>query len=187
MAVVGAAGSGKSSSAQHLKEQFGFEVFTPSAAIREYARAHDMPLTSRRDYALAHRAIIADNGAAYLPGRALAMETDRLVIDGLRSRRYRDVLRGAGAVVIGLECSLGVRFARVQDSDDRAKYPSTPATFAQNELDEELVELAPGMRLETEALVTEADYKIDASRPQAEVFADLDLIVERLVGERPTV
>lgn len=181
IALVGAAGSGKTSAARHLCERYGFEMFTFSTAIREYAEVHGLPLRSRSDFAAAHKAIVAEQGIEYLPERALDSAAPRLIIDGLRSRRYRSALRTAGAVTIGFDCPAEVRFARVKNSGDAAKYPADLDDFIQNEHDEEQVQIGPGLRLETSILVKTADFRIDASRPQAEVFKELDALVEKLL------
>lgn len=182
IALVGAAGSGKSSAARHLCKKYGFAMFTFSMPIREYAEAHDLPLKSRTDFAAAHKAIVAEQGVEYLPTRALDSPAERLVIDGLRSRRYRAVLQAAGAQTIGFDCPAEVRFARTREQYDAAKYPADFSAFVQNEHDEEQVQIGPDLRLETSVLVETADFRLDVSRPQAEVFKELDAIVEKLLN-----
>ncbi|HEY8999448.1 MAG TPA: AAA family ATPase [Candidatus Saccharimonadales bacterium] len=179
--LVGAAGSGKSSAARHLCEKYGFEMFTFSTAIREYAEAHNLPLKNRTDFAAAHKAIVAEQGVEYLPNRALDSRAEHLIIDGLRSRRYRTVLQAAGAKTIGFDCPAEIRFARTQGIADAAKYPGDFNAFVQNEHDEEQVRIGPGLRLETSVLVETADFRLNASRPQDEVFKNLDAIVERML------
>jgi len=63
-----------------------------------------------------------------------------------------------------------------------AKYPADFNNFVQNEHDEEQVQIGPGLRLETSVLVETADFRLDASRPQVEVFKDLDTIVGKLLS-----
>lgn len=182
--LIGKAGSGKTSASKYLQDTYGFTPFTFSDAIRAYAATHNMPLNERADYARAHAAILAEHGIGYLIDLALNLPSDKLCLDGVRSRAYADLIRQAGGKAIAFDCPVDVRFARVKDSTDKAKYPDTLEAFMQSEADDEAAIEGSGITFETDALMTEANYHIDAAQSYDAVLKQLDTIIKPLADNQ---
>lgn len=182
--LVGRAGSGKTSAAKYLQEAHGFTFFTFSDAIRAYAVQHNLPLNERADYARAHSAILKEHGVGYMVNMALQIPTDRLCLDGVRSRAYADLIRQAGGIAIAFDCPVETRFSRIKDSADKAKYPTTLEAFVQSETDDEAAIEGSGITFETGALMEAAEHHIDATQHITAVRAQLDALVLLLTQEK---
>ena len=181
--LIGKAGSGKTSAAKYLQEKHDFTSFTFSTAIREYATSHNMPLNERADYARAHTAILREHGVSYMVNMALALPGDRICLDGVRSRAYADLIKQGGGVSIAFDCPTEIRFSRVKNSSDTSKYPNTLNAFIQSEKDDETAIKGSGITFETDVLMREADYHIDASQSYESVLAQLDTTAQVILAQ----
>lgn len=182
--LIGKAGSGKTSATKYLQERHGFTPFTFSTAIRAYAQQHNLPLGVRADYARAHAAILQEHGIGYMLDMALQLPGDRLCLDGVRSRAYADLIAQAGGKGIAFDCPVEVRFDRIKNSADTTKYPHTLEAFIKSEIDDETAIEGSGITFETEALMAEADYHIDAATSLPAVCEQLNAITSSVVANR---
>jgi hypothetical protein len=98
-------------------------------------------------------------------------------------QRYSDILREAGGKLLAFDCPAAIRFAHVRQHPDEVKYPKTLAAFTRNERADAAVALGAGLTWDTDALLQQADYHIDATRPLHDVFMAVDDSLKGLLGE----
>jgi cytidylate kinase len=182
--LIGYGGSGKTSSATYLRQKYNFSPFSFSSVIRDYASQRGIELKKRTDYARTHAIMLKHYGWNYTVNIGLNIQSDRICIDDVRSRKYAECIRQAAGVGIAFDCPAKIRFAHVKNHPDTAKYPRILAEFIKNERDDENETIAPGLEFETAALMESADYHIDASKSLKDTFAQLDVIVLPLLSSR---
>ncbi len=178
--LVGHPASGKTSAARYLEKNYGFTTFTFSAVIRDYAAKNDIELKQRADYANTHAHMLKEHGWDYTLQLALKLNTDRLCVDDLRSPRFAEALREAGSVDIAFDCPLAIRFAHLQGSTDSAKYPDTLEAFIENERKDNTVVIGPGLEFDTDRIMQNARYHIDASGTLVNTYRQLEKIISSL-------
>ncbi len=184
ISLVGHPGSGKTSVARYLQEKHGFTPFSFSAVIRDYAAREGIRLEKRADYANTHARMLKEHGWDYTLQLALALDTERLCVDDMRVVRYAELLRREGGVEIAFDCPPETRFAHTQDHADTAKYPPDFATFIQNERDDDAVEIAPGLKFETDKVMQSADYHLDAAGTLEHTFEQINTIIAQITRAR---
>lgn len=181
VSLVGYPASGKTSAAKYLEENYGFTVFSFSAAIREYAIKHDIALQRRADYANTHARMLREGGWDYTLKLALAQSADRLCVDDVRSPRFAAFLREAGSIDIAFDCPPAVRFAHTEGkAADSAKYPGTQAAFAENERQDNEVVIGPGLEFDIDRVMEGCPYRIDASGTLEDTYGQLEAILRQL-------
>jgi len=184
LSLIGHGGSGKTSAANYLQDEYKFTPFSFSLVIRGYAAAHSISLQKRANYASTHAEIIRKYGWDYTLSLALNLKADRICIDDVRSLPYADIIRDAGGKGIAFDCPVETRFAHVHNHPDKAKYPDTLNGFIENEREDEAITIGAGLQFETDLLMQSADYHIDASGSLENTFRQLDEIVQPLLTRR---
>jgi len=180
ISLIGYGGSGKSSSAEYLKENFNFSTFTFSNVIREYAKEQNIVLRKRADFANTLAEIIKEYGLDYMLTIALNTKSNRICIDDLKLLPYAEIIHKLGGKTIAFDCPAETRFSHVRNHLDVAKYPTTLRDFLKNEHEDDAAILGKNLKFETTLLMKEADYHIDASKTLEDTFNQLENIVRPL-------
>jgi cytidylate kinase len=176
--LAGNPGSGKSETAQHLADQYDFEVYRPSGLIRAYAESHNMPLYERRDYIAAHLQMLDEHGQNYVVETMSAIPADRVCVAGERVMQHVEGMRKYGAKVMALWCPLSIRHQRCLKRGE-IKDKLDIQAFFEDEAREYQSKEPPYPRVLD--LMQTADYFIDASRPLDEMLTAVDSYVEPLL------
>jgi dephospho-CoA kinase len=178
--VIGHPGAGKSEVCKHLERQWGFEVYSPSRLIRDFANKNGLKLRGREEFSRCHKLMIEDDPLA-LVKPILGSEALRLCVDGLRSPLDTQRLKEYGGYVISLVASREVRYRRVvQDNTrDEARLPISFDDFCLSET----ADIHDDPRLtNTQAIIDAADLAINTEDSSAaEVTHELDAIVLELL------
>lgn len=181
--VVGLAGSGKSKVCEYICQTYGFELYRPSDALREYARAHGRSLNGRQDYVDVHHELIANDPMAIIQP-VFDSGADRICLDGMRAPLpFLELREHYGAVLIYLDCPADVRLRRIQADTSRSGHRVAAS------LNSLLADEAPDMQNPNRHLpnMTEmrelADHVVDASQPLGDVLRRIDEIVTKIISK----
>jgi adenylate kinase family enzyme len=182
--IIGQAGSGKSTLATYLAERFGFGIFTPSDAIREYAKPRGIQLQTREDYVKAHAQMLQDNPDAIIEP-IVSSEEQRLLVDGLRVPTHVDILRQReGLITLALDCSVAVRFEHMLAAPATRQYRDTtvPMTFEDFVANEVIDNTSSDPSHPNVVTVMQmADLTIDSSQPLYKVHEQAAFYVESIL------
>ena len=173
--LAGGPGTGKSEVAKHLKDTMGFTVFEGSEYIKSTATAQGITLQTRQDYDEFHRKKQQEFGLTWLSDTALAIDAQRIVFSGLRTRPNALKLRSAGGFIIALQCPPEVCISRMDP-----KNPKNAKTV--EEYVQQLHEQESKTDLGAHALwvAEHADYTVDAARPLEVVTKQVEALVRSL-------
>lgn len=179
--IVGMAGSGKSKLCEFICQEYGFELYRPSDALREYARKHGRKLENRQDYIDIHHELIETNPMAII-SPVLENAADRICLDGMRAPLpFLQLRERFGAKLIYLDCPAEVRLSRIQADATRSGHRT--AVTLEALLTDEAPDLTnPNRHLPNMKEMHElADYIIDASKPQEAVMLEAKRIVDEIL------
>lgn len=173
--LAGGPGTGKSEVAKHLKNAMGFTVFEGSDHIKTTAAAEGITLQTRQDYDAFHRKKQQEFGLTWLSDTALALDAQRIVFSGLRTRPNALKLRFAGGFIVALQCPPEVCIARMDPKNP--KNAKTVEEYMQqlNEQESSTEEGAHALWV-----AANADYTLDTSRPLVEVTKQVEELVHSL-------
>jgi cytidylate kinase len=179
--LIGQAGAGKSTVANHLAERYDFRIFRPSDVVRAFARQQGIALRARQDYIDCHRTMYDKDHAVMT--RAVTSGNDQPVcVDGLRAPvEVQELQRHCGMLVVALVCPLNVRFARVQADQENRQHrdKSNIGTLEEFVADEFADNSSSDPRdPNVEAVMMLADYVIDTSRELPHILCDVDELLK---------
>lgn len=179
ISLAGNPSAGKSELAQHLQCTYGFAAIRPSNLIKRFADQNGNLLRERKDYIANHLQMIETYGPDYVVDIIVGVPSDLVCIDGERIVRHIEELRRkVGVKVLALWCPQEIRYARsLSRGADRDK--TSLRAFAQDEAQEYQSPEPPYASVMT--VMQMADYHLDASKPQTELHASADKIVEQLL------
>jgi dephospho-CoA kinase len=179
--ITGEAGSGKSDACAYLAQKHDFSVVQISDLIRSYAAQRGLELSTRSDYRLANLQMKSELGNDILVTQTLQTDANRLCVGGLRVvndvQRLRTAV-GVASLVVALDCPPEVRFERTilrGPGLDKRTYDE----FLEDDR-QDAISAVPELP-NLQAVMKMADYHIDASLPQAQVFEAIDDIVAPLL------
>ncbi len=181
--IIGFAGSGKSSVCEYLVAHYGFSLYRPSDALRAYAKQHGRILSGREDYIKCHEEMIANDPNAII--RPVFESNSQLIcLDGMRAPApFQKLRRELDAKLIYLHCDIEERFKRTQNDTARTGHRALPdlETFRSDEAPDydNPNQQLPNMN----AMITLADYTIDASQPYDQVLRQIDAIATKLTAD----
>jgi len=121
--LAGLDATGKTTIALHLRDKYGFEIYSPDDLIEEFAKKRGLPLESLDQYQRAQAKMTKKNKNAVVQP-VLESSADKIVIDGLRT--FRDALLLSDSIdyrywTLTLEAPADVRYEREkQDNTGRA-------------------------------------------------------------------
>jgi dephospho-CoA kinase len=119
--IVGHPLSGKDTVGKYLENKYGFSHISTGRLLREYIKENDLGVPTRDLMQRVANDIRRDFGVDYFVKRALAVGTERITIDGLRTIGEIEAAKAAGATVIAVTASVEKRFSwsqsRLRDSD----------------------------------------------------------------------
>lgn len=182
--IIGQAGAGKSTLATYLAERFGFGIFTPSDAIREYAKPRDIQLQTREDYVKAHAQMLQENPDAIIEPIVSSGE-QRLLVDGLRVPAHVEILRKrVGLMTLALDCSVEVRYEHKLAAPPTRQYrdmtvPMTFEDFVANEIIDNTS--ADPSHPNVVTVMQMADHTIDSGQPLNTVHEQARIFVESIL------
>ena len=139
--LTGMAGTGKSSVAKKLSEEYDFKVVTVSAMLGVYARSSGMPHNTRDDLRAAH-AHWVENDPLAIPRMICELPNDRICVDGIRVPAHAVALCRASDIgyenvesdIFWLDGpSAKERYERCLRRNDPKSNPPTFAEFEQSE------------------------------------------------------
>jgi dephospho-CoA kinase len=175
--IVGEAGAGKSDVCAHLAREYDFSVILVSDIIRSFARSRNITLGPRSDYLKAHTQMKEEQGMDIVARTILETPISRLCIDGIRVLNDVGRLQTATDVeskIIALHCPTEIRFERSLQRGSSLD-GLTFEEFLQDDLQDAYN--SDPERQNTLAVMSAADYHVDASQSQALVFKAIDEII----------
>lgn len=175
--LIGRAGSGKSTIATFLAEEYGFEIYRPSDVIREFAKQKGITLKTRQDYVAIHK-IIHDQDPDAIIQPVIDSDSPLLLVDGMRAPAYIEKLqKEVGLKVIALDATDQERYQRVVGRARDGEHSQSLTDFLNNEAaDEHKNPYLPNVS----SVIKMADIKIDANRPPHEVCLAVVEYLEQL-------
>lgn len=182
--IVGEPGAGKSRICHDLQEKLGFEIYSPSSVLKEYAREHNITLTGRKDYVACHAALITKDKEAIIRP-VLESESQYICLDGMRApASFTELREQLNAKLINLDCPPAVRLARIQADTGRAGHrmvPSIESLLADEHPDEYNPNPYLPNMIEMRRI---ADYTIDASKSYDEVYSEIVRVITKIKNEQ---
>ena len=178
--VIGHPGAGKSEVCKRLKDQWGFEIYSPSGLIRDFANRKGLTPKGREDFSRCHELMIDADPLAFMRpilGRGVL----RLCADGLRSPLDAQRLKNFGGHIISLTASRETRYDRVTRDSERTA-SRAPLSF-EKFCDDEMADNHTDPRLtNTQAVIDIADFNIDTDYlSMQEVISRIDAITADLL------
>ena len=172
--ITGKVGAGKTDLCAYLAKKHGFTVVLISDLIREFARAKGLTLAARADYLEVHKQMKNEQGEDIILQKILATPGKNICVDGIRVPNDVKRLQAAGAKIVALDCPAEVRFTRSLKRRSSLDKPTFEAFMADDQAEAHNTDLeCQG----TDAVMAMADYRIDASQSQDDVFRAIDQIV----------
>jgi hypothetical protein len=183
LSFAGQPGTGKSEAVKHVRDEHGFQPFSPPDVIRDYAKKNDIDLSVREDWARVRGLLAREFGENWMTGMLFECQADKIALDGLSTMRDFNALDRPGHFIIALVCvppDMGYR--RAIERGDEAKDRVTYVDYLK-ELKEESYSPDPdNMSRQSIVELTPLEYHVDASKPLIEVHTKIDEIVGEILA-----
>lgn len=174
LGITGHSGSGKSTLGHYLASEHAFTVAEGSSEIKRLATREDGQPSDRMDYDRLFRKLQERHGLDWLSRRTFEY-AGNVALAGLRTRPDTLYMQKHGGLVVALICPLEVRF----DRTDKAN-PKNAQTLDEYIRQEEAHNSQDDFGSHVQWVIDHADYHIDTSRPQREVEASVDRLLDTL-------
>lgn len=180
--IIGHPGVGKSSVCKHLKSQWGFEVYSPSKLIRDYASRRGLTPRGRKAFAECHEQMVNEDPLAFIRP-ILGSNALRLCADGLRAPLDVQNIKHMGGYVVALTGNQEARYTRATLDSTRSG-SRVPLSF-DDFCAAEMADINSDPRLpNTQAVIDVADFTIPTDYLSTEeVNAEMDTIVRELLND----
>ena len=172
--LLGTIGSGKGTAAKFLKKKYGFKIVTMGNMIRMLARKLKIPVSrkSLQDLQEKYRKRYGEDYFINLVWQKInASKHKRWIIDGIRNNADAFVSKKNDAVLVFIDAKPEIRFERMKKRGRRG-FSKTLEEFKEEEKREWKL-------FNFKKTINYAQYKIDNSRGQKELFCNIDKLIKK--------